>query len=313
MMDNMGNSCANKLSIDCQRRWADRQFFDCSILVDDIDLEHVTLHGEVENPMSSQASCLNVMGYLNRHPDDIKSFFSNFSIDIAKVIDFPTGVDVGGEIYNDKGPIVFEWIGPRRSPIHERGGSRGRLRTSIDAYLLAIVSNRVTQLLVEWKFSENYNSEGYAHKFAGIQGNERLRRYSSVIATLRKENKVPLNFSGEFGLYDLGYEPYFQLLRMTLLAKMTMHLRLGEDLQIEDYRIIHLVHSANDSLKSLNTGNIKYSPGLKRFVRRKLHDIWRNEILTPTEGEHFVSGYWDKVIPRLSESGYKDYLIERYV
>ena len=265
----MRDSVANKLSIEYQSRWADRQFFDRSVL-DYIDLEHVTLHREVYNPMSSQASCLNVMGYLNHHPDDIKSFFSGFSIDITEVIDFPTGVDLGGEIYNDKGPIVFEWIGPRRSPIHERGGSRGSLRTSIDAYLLVIVSNRVTQLLVEWKFSENYNTEGCSHKFAGIQGNERLRRYSSVIAKLRKENKVPLNFSSEFGLYDLGYEPYFQLLRMTLLAKMTMHMRLGEDLQIEDYRIIHLVHSANDSLKSLNKGNVEYCPGLRKFVGREL-------------------------------------------
>lgn len=307
----MENSLVNKLSLDYQKRWANRQFFDRTVL-NDIDLEHVTLHGEVSNPMSSQASCLNVMGYLNRRPDNIKSFFSNFSINMTNVIDFPTGVNVGGEIYNDKGPIIFEWIGPRHSPIYERSGSRGKLRTSIDAYLLAILNNKVTQFLIEWKFSENYNSETYNHKFAGIQGNERLRRYSSVIATLRKEKKIPFNFSNKLGLYDLGYEPYYQLLRMTLLAKMTTHLRLTEGLQIEDYKIIHLVHSANDSLKSLNMGNVKYSPGLRRFVGREIHDIWRNEILTPVESVHFVFGYWNKVISQLSESEYKNYLVERY-
>jgi hypothetical protein len=312
-MGDMENSFVNKLSLDYQKRWADKhkQFFDRSVL-NDIDLDHVTLHSEVDNPMSSQASCLNVMGYLNRYPDNIKSFFSNFSINITNVIDFPTGVNVGGEIYNDKGPIIFEWIGPRRSPIHERSGGRGTLRTSIDAYLLATLDNKVTQLLIEWKFSENYNSEGYTHKFAGIQGNERLRRYSSVIATLRREQKMPFNLSSKLGLYDLAYEPYYQLLRMTLLAKMTMHLRLTEGLWIQDYKIIHLVHSANDSLKSLNIGNVKYSPGLRRFVGRGIHDIWKNEILTHAESQHFVFGYWNKVIPHLSESEYKNYLVERY-
>jgi hypothetical protein len=312
-MSNMEASLVNKFSMDYQKRWADKQLFDPSLL-SDIDLEHVTLHGEVDNPMSSQASCVNVLGYLNRYPDDIKRFFDSFSINIAEVIDFPTGLDLGGEVYNDKGPIIFEWIGPRHSPIHERSGSRGKLRTSVDAYLLAIVNNKITQLLIEWKFSESYNTEGYAHKFAGIQGNERLRRYSSVIATLRKGKNIPFNFNDKFGLYDLGYEPYYQLLRMTLLAKMTtQQLRLSEKLLVEDYRIIHLMHSANESLKNLHAGNIKYSPGLKGFVGREMHDVWKNEILTPVESKHFVFGYWDKTIPQLSDSEYKSYLVERYV
>ena len=303
----MGTNLVDKLSPDYQKRWV----FDSSLL-SGIDLKSVTLHREVSNPMSSQASCLNVLVHLNRYPDEIKRFFNYFTVNITKVIDFPTGVDVGGEVYNDKGPIIFEWIGPKRSPILERNGSRGMLRTSIDAYFLAIVNNKVTQLLIEWKFSEKYDSKTYTHKFTGIQGNERLRRYSSVIAKLRKEKNIPLNFSRKFGLYDLGYEPYYQLLRMTLLAKMMTPLQLNEDLQIEDYKILHLMHSENNALKYLTNKHLEFSPGLKPFIGRELDDVWREEILTPSEREHFGYGYWDKAIEKLSDSAYKNYLVERY-
>jgi len=306
----METNPTNKLTIEYQNRWSDKPFYDNS-LFNGID-EKVTLHKELNNLMSSQAACLNVFGSLNRSPNDIIRFLNYFSLNITRVIDFPTGVNVDGEIYNDKGPIIFEWIGPRSSPIYERSGSRGIYRTSIDAYLLAEIDNKITQLLIEWKFTENYSSDAYTHKFTGLEGNERLRRYSSVLAKLRKEKLFPFNFKGKLGLYDFCYEPYYQLLRMTLLAEMTTPLRLNQDIMVEDYIIVHLMHSENNNLKYLNKSNTKFSPGLRKYVGRALHDIWGNEILTPAERERFVYGYWNKALSQLSSSSYKDYLIERY-
>jgi len=306
----METNPTNKLTIEYQNRWSDQPLYDNS-LCKDID-EKITLHRELYNPMSSQAACFNVFGCLNRSPKDIIRFFNYFSLNITRIIDFPTGINVDGEIYNDKGPIIFEWIGPRHSPIYERSGSRGKYRTSIDAYLLAEIDNKITQLLIEWKFTENYGSDAYSHKFTGLEGNERLRRYSSVLAKLRKEEHFPFNFRSKIGLSDFSYEPYYQLLRMTLLAKMTTPLLLNREIIVDDYKIVHLTHSENSNLNNLSKSNTKFSPGLRKYAGRELHDVWGNEILVPTERERFIYGHWNKALSRLSNSPYKDYLKERY-
>lgn len=303
----------NKLSKEYQDRWSNNSIFN-ELLLGHID-NKAQLHKELHrNPLSSAAACLNVLSNIKDKPDDIKQFFQYFSLEIDQVLTFPTGVNVQDEVYNDIGPIVFEWIGPQLSPLYERSGSRGKYRTSIDAYLLARIAGKTTQLLIEWKFTEDYSSKSYHQKFSGLEGNERLRRYSSVLAKLRKEKRIPFNLTGkgDLGLYDFSYEPFYQLLRMTLLAKMTTPLKLSDDVFIEDYKIVHLTHSDNVTLKYLKEDYLEYSPGIKMHSGRELHDVWRNEILAPTEQEHFVSGYWNKALSRLSNSDLKSYLIERY-
>jgi hypothetical protein len=301
-----------KLTASYQNTWHDRPIFD-QLLLSAID-EKVTLHKEISNVLSSAAACVNVLGGLNNSSEDIKHFFAQFSLNIQEVINFPSGVNLDGEIYNDTGPIIFEWIGPRHSPINERGGTRGQRKTSIDAFLIAVIDNKITQLFIEWKFTEKYNSEGFLQKFGGLRGVERLRRYSSILVKLRGSNKFPFAFADEglFGLYDFGWEPFYQLLRMTLLAKMTTPLQLTPSIKIEDYKVLHLVHSGNDQLKSLEDAHVKYTPGISEYAGRDIHDIWKNELLSPTERDHFVYGHWDKAISTISDSALKSYLTDRY-
>jgi hypothetical protein len=299
----------NKLKDSFQKKFSGNQFVNENIRSG--ISANVKLHNELMHIRSSAASCLNVCGYLNQHPDDIIPFFNQFGLNIQKVIDFPTNVNYGGEIYDDRGPIVFEWIGPKRSPINEKGGSRGQSRTSIDAFMLAEINSRVTQLLIEWKFTETYNSESYTHKFGGTKGIERLRRYSSVLTKLRNSS-FPFKFCQEdkIGLYDFSYEPFYQLLRMTLLAKMTTPANLGS-LRIDDYKIIHLFHSENNDLNTLSKTHLEYSPGLKSFIGNSLHDTWI-ELLDDKEKEHHVMGLWNTALNVLSDNKDKEYLIDRY-
>lgn len=299
----------NKLKDAFQKKYSNKQFVNENIL-NGISA-NVKLHNELMHIRSSAASCLNVCGYLNQHPDDIIPFFNQLGLNIQKVIDFPTNVNYGGEIYDDEGPIVFEWIGPKRSPINEKGGSRGQNRTSIDAYMLAEINGKITQLLIEWKFTETYNSKSYTHKFGGTKGIERLRRYSSVLTKLRNSN-FPFKFCQEdnIGLYDFSYEPFYQLLRMTLLAKKTTPANLGP-LRVEDYKIIHLSHSENNDLNTLSKIHLKYSPGLDSFIGNSLHDTWI-ELLDEKEKEHHVMGFWNEALYVLSDCKDKEYLIDRY-
>ena len=299
----------NKLKDDFQKKYSKKQFVYKNIRKG--ISTNVKLHVELMHIRSSAASCLNVLVYLNRNRNDIIPFFNQIGLNIQKVIDFPQNVVYGGEKYDDEGPIIFEWIGPKKSPINEKGSSRGQNRTSIDSYMLAKVNEKITQLLIEWKFTETYNSVSYTHKFGGKKGIERLRRYSDTLTELRKGN-FPFKFKNEdkIGLYDFSYEPLYQLLRMTLLARMTTPTNLSS-LRIDDYKIIHLTHSENNDLNFLSEAHLKYSPGLKRFIGNSLHDTWL-ELLDDKEKEHHIMGFWNKALNVLSTNKDKEYLVQRY-
>lgn len=225
-----------------------------------------------------------------------------------------TTATVGGRRYDDSGNIVFEWVGPKESPLGEKGG-RGLNRTSIDAYVLGIVKGKITQLLIEWKFTETYNSPLSAKIFSGIAGNERLRRYSICLAKLRKGHDFPfrMTYEGGFGLSDLCYEPFFQLLRMTLLAKLTTPFKFDSGLVVQDYRILHLSHSKNSGLNKVTTAHMDFSPGLRRYSGKSLHEVWKDNILTNTEAKKFCCGYWDQAIKVISDNKLKSYLSNRYL
>ena len=294
--------------------WTGQLFYDNRVR-DNIN-QKVKLHTEVEHPRSSAASCLNVLGTLGLpgYSDDLKDFLNYFGLGIEEIIPFPAGADVKGEIYGDKGNVVFEWIGPKRSPINEVGGKRGQRRTSVDAYVLAKIQGKITQLMIEWKFTETYHGQSYAHKFGGRKGIERMRRYANVLTSLRKNNDFPFDMEeeGTFGLADLGYEPFYQLLRITLLAKTTTPLEIAPGLTVEDYRVIHLSHSENVEMNLLTATHLSFSPGLKENKDRSLHEVWRETVLAENERGKFFGGYWDEAIKMVSNSGLRNYLEARF-
>ena len=112
------------------------------------------------------------------------------------------------------------------------------------------------------------------------------------------------------GLYDLSPDHFYQLLRMTLLARMTTGMKLGGR-ALEDYRIVHLTHSQNDWINVLHPRYLEYSPGLRQFCGKALHEVWRS-LLSAKEKEKFVCGHWDKSIGILRDSELRVYLTERY-
>ena len=295
-----------------ENRWNSQVFFDRTVL-NNIPKD-AKLHDDIENVKSNAAACVNVLGNIAKDQEGVINFLNTFGLGVQEIIPFPTGASLDGYKYNDSGNVVFEWIGPNQSPLHERGG-RGQNRTSIDAFILAKVDNKVTQIFIEWKFTEKYNSDGNLNKFAGIAGNERLRRYSMCLAELRKLKDFPFNMTYEkgLGLYDLGYEPFYQLLRMTLLAKLTKNLTFDNGLKIENYKILHLSHSTNQALNLVTKHHLSFSPGLQDCAGESLHEVWKNTILASAESNTFHYGYWDEQIKTLPKSAMKKYLMERYV
>lgn len=308
-----GKNEIDKLTFQYQNQFRNRLIYDHSVF-DNIDPK-VKLHEETKgNPLSSAAACLNVLGSLIQQPEELKNFLNLFDLEIETVYPFPSNCNVGGRAYSDSGYVIFEWVGPQTSPINEIGGGRGLLRTSVDAYIIAMINGKITQLLIEWKFTEGKSKSWplALEQFAGNKGLERLRRYSSVLTPFRKKAEFPFKFEETkgLGLYDFSVDHLYQLLRMTLLAKMTTPIQIG-NIIVEDYRIVHLSHSANQEIEILHDRYLESSPGLKKYAGKKLYDVW-NEILSPYEKEKFKSGHWNDAIKKIKDDELRKYLTERY-
>jgi hypothetical protein len=300
----------DKLSFEYQKQFSDKLIFDMSVL-DCVD-PTAKLHDEaLRHPLSSAGACLNVLGSLGTDKEAMKAFLNSLGLGITTIFDFPTGADVGGQIYNDRGCVVFEWIGPRESPINERGGGRGLNKTSIDAYVIAEIEGKVTQLLIEWKFTEGASRPIALNKFAGLRGIERVRRYSSILAEMRGAD-FPLAFTEEGGLsiQDFSTDHLYQLLRMTLLARRTTPLDIGP-IHIEDYRVVHLSHSGNQKINIIQSEYAKFCPGLQGTVGKNFHEVWAT-LLAPDERGKFIAGYWDHGLSSITNAELRDYLQTRY-
>lgn len=301
-----------------QKQFATNLIFDPSVL-ERID-PSVKLHDEtIRHPLSSSAACLNVIGSMANKPGELIKFLGSFGLEIEELLEFPSPVSFGDRLYRDKGYAVFEWIGPLKSPINEPGGGRGQNRTSIDAFVLGKIDGKITQILIEWKFTEGLSRPLVLGRFCGKKGVERLRRYSPILAELRRQDDFPFDFDDEYGLsdprsllgiYDFSPDHLYQLLRMTLLAKKTIGTNLGR-YTLQDYRIVHLTHSQNNKINTLQPEYLKLSPGIQRFSGRQLHEVWK-ELLSPRDKENFISGFWDKAIGMIENNKLRDYLSERY-
>lgn len=303
-------SFMSKLSLDFQKQFSDKLIFDRGVL-DRVD-PMAKLHDEaLRHPLSSAQACLNVLGTLGADKEELMAYLNGLGFNITQVFDFPTGVDVGGQVYKDQGCVVFEWIGPKESPINERGGGRGLNKTSIDAYAIAEIDGKVTQLLIEWKFTEGESRPIALNKFAGLRGVERVRRYASVLSEMRGSD-FPFAFTDEggLGIQDFSTDHLYQLLRMTLLARKTTPLDVGP-FHVEDYRIAHLSHSGNTKINVIQPEYAQNCPALQKLVGMNLHEAWPS-LLTPGESRKFIAGYWDQGIPAIRDQRLRDYLQARY-
>lgn len=259
----------------------------------------IKAHNGLGSPLSSQASCLNFW-YPYTKPENKKGLIEvlrSIGIEAEDIITIGPNWKFDDTLYRDYGNVIFEWIGPEVSPIGEENGyMRGHHRTSIDAYILAIIGGKVTQILIEWKFTEHYSSRCNTGKFLGGKGVERLSRYSPIIARDRKAgNDILFNFNNieELGLSDVGYEPFYQLLRQHMLGQETVGMSFGPH-KIEDYIVVHLSHSKNDKLNILSEKHCAYANGLKQYVGQEIHKVWM-QLLNEEQKRHFYSGYWDKI------------------
>jgi hypothetical protein len=209
---------------------------------------------------------------------------------IARNVD-QTFVDVLA--VEDGGFVAYEWIGEQNYLGEPGPRIRGANITSLDALMCAQRSDGMRVLLViEWKYLESNGPESVA---TSARGTDRVATYQHLF----EKASCPI----KRGVHQrLFFEPYYQLMRQTLLAwQMVEH----NEQEASTWLHVHVVPELNEALRGGGRG----APEL---IGETLAEKWRSALkqperyllTTPTELVAGVEGgRW---------SGWRRWLRERY-
>jgi hypothetical protein len=193
----------------------------------------------------------------------------------------------------DDGFVDYEWIG-YAGYLGERGPRvRGANITSLDAVMCGERGNSRILVTVEWKYLESYSTESVA---TSRRGTDRIATYRPLL----EQPDCPIAVSD---IACLFYEPYYQLMRQTLLAwQMVKHKEFGAT----DWLHVHVVPEENAALRRNAASPQLVGDSMAQKWRSTLREPQRYLLMTPTEllagvGE---SGHW---------SNWRRWLHERYL
>ena len=195
--------------------------------------------GPTRNMASSQVACVNFLLPIAGMSGALEAAIGAIDDDVEGI------VDICHE--GRTSPVEFEWIGLPRSL--EGGTSRGANNTSVDAFIIAETEAGRRAYLMEWKYVEEYRS---ADKGKGSQGNTRRRRYSEPYSADTSA------FNSEVPMGELLYEPFYQLMRLRLLADRMVAKR---ELDVTSAKVVVVVPNDNNDYRR----RITSPPLAKRF------------------------------------------------
>lgn len=203
--------------------------------------------------LSSQIACVNHLYFMRQREDIATAILKG----IDKTVKTALVMDNG----KDSGYVDFEVVG-LTNYLGEKLHTRGANSTSVDAVMLAELDNGKRKLFfIEWKYVETY---GKTSKAEGDSGQTRIKTYSPLL----NHPESPLKLSDIFGLFT---EPYYQLMRQTLLAhEMTKAQEYGAD----SYLHLHVIPKNNTDLKEVNTTSGK-------LEGTTLEETWKNVLKSP--------------------------------
>jgi hypothetical protein len=208
--------------------------------------------GPTDSPISSQVACINHLepARLNHQ----------VAIQLARRY-VPGAVEV---LPIEGGFLAYEWVG-MNSYLKERGWSvksRGKNITSVDA-LMAVKRNdgQVSLIVIEWKYTECYSGKCLA---ISDKGTQRIEIYRSLL----EEPECPIRLGDHKRLF---FDPYYQLMRQTLLAwQMIRHREFGATNWVH----VHVAPKANVQLLETIT-----SPQLSEF--KTMERAWKSVLVDP--------------------------------
>ena len=203
--------------------------------------------GPTRNMASSQVACVNFLLPLCEIPGALSA--------VARAIDGDVNDAVNLCHEGRESPVEFEWVGLGRSLEGDTAPTRGANATSIDALIVADTASGRRAYLVEWKYVEEYRIG--EDKGEGPSGETRRRRYAHLY---NDENSA---FNGIVPMDELLYEPFYQIMRLRLLAdRMVAEKEFG----ISDARVVVVVPQENVAYRE----RITSPPLAGRFPKLKM-------------------------------------------
>ena len=208
---------------------------------------------------SSQVFCVNLLFPFIDKPDALADALRPFFPDISRMLPV-----------EDKRYIAFEWIGDinylNEEPKIGEYRKRGAGNTSIDAMLIyETVKGKKVMLLIETKYSESY---GASYKRFRSDGNDRLMNYQGFF----NGTSSPINREIAPNLADFLYEPFYQLLRHSLLASQII--KAGKP-KVSRVQVVQLIVTGNKDLLAVT------SPRFRR-LGSTTYEVWKKLLKDPS-------------------------------
>jgi len=166
--------------------------------------------------------------------------------------------------------VSFEWIGNYNylGEIPKLGSDRhrGAGNTSIDAAMIyETTDGRRVMLLVETKYSESY---GVSYKRFRSDGSDRVACYRDFYYA----GNSPIDITLVPKIEDHLYEPFYQMLRQTLLATQIVETGIPD---VDRVLVVHVYAKANRELTAVT------SPPLRQFGR-DAYEVWSRILVDPS-------------------------------
>jgi hypothetical protein len=196
-----------------------------------------TNDGPTGHLVSSQVACINHLFSLRQRKDLATAVLRQIDKDI-----------ISAERLDD-GFVEFEVIG-KKNYLGELQHTRGANSTSIDAVMLGRKAKKNILISIEWKYTENYTGECLYKEPRYKIYNPLLDEPNSPIdSEIAKGDKPDEYYKA------LYYEPFYQLMRQTLLScKMVDVNEYGAD----DYIHLHIVPDENiEMLEGITSNDIQ--------------------------------------------------------
>lgn len=224
---------------------------------DDVDVP-----GPTRNMVSSQVACVNFLLPLASIPDALVAMLRAIDSDVVEIVPMEYDLPSGKRTVS---LVEFEWVGLEGS-LEGAAGTRGAHVTSADALLVGRTAQGQNRAYVfEWKNAECYPLDDC--KGLGKPGQTRRDRYSALYQAANSP------FTGIVPIDELLYEPFYQLMRLSLLgAKMTRDREFG----VSEARVVVACPTANVEYRTRIT-----SPGLRNRAAGSVEEAMRRAARLP--------------------------------
>jgi hypothetical protein len=193
--------------------------------------------------LSSQIACLNHLFAIRNDKDAVLALLNGVRDEFEDVLPIPCDAQPAY--------IAFEVVSDNEH-LNEGKPKRGSQCTSVDAFIYAVHRGDHKKWLIpiEWKYVEQYanGDKSTEDRPGGLKGSngrgkKRLDRYSGLI-----DASTQLKSLQQYQASVYYQEPFYQLMRQTLLVENMVKESEGERLQAEDYLHIHVIPKTNSEL-----------------------------------------------------------------